>query len=137
MRSSIGVMFAALIFTAYFITPTAEAKKLSGKTVEVTQLKIVHTGNISGSPTPSSWGINSNYIGPGDITRLIAVDIYLDSEQRIAYIKITRESYTGDLVTFLFSDVKEISIQTLKPGAKRQHKKVPISIYTADSLTFP
>jgi hypothetical protein len=132
-----GPIIAALVLTVFSIAPVAEAKKLSGKTVAVTQLKIVHTGQAGGSSAPSSWGIDSNYIGPGDIARLIAVDIYLDNEKRIAYIKITRESYTGDLVTFLFSDVKEISIQTLKPGDKRPHKKVPVSVHTADSLTFP
>ncbi|VAX26039.1 hypothetical protein MNBD_NITROSPINAE02-349, partial [hydrothermal vent metagenome] len=38
--------------------------------------------------------------------------------------------------TFGVADVKELSIQTLKKGEKRQAKKIPIVIHTGASLTF-
>lgn len=50
---------------------------------------------------------------------------------------MVREAYTGDIVTSVFTDVVEFSIQTLKPGARRPYKETPITIRTADGLTFP
>ena len=134
LKSVPAVLF---LLTVGLLPTTASAKKLSHSEPLVTQLKIVHSGTGITEKTPTSWGINSNYIGPGDINRLVSVDIYLDGEKRIAYIKIKRETYTGDVATLLFSDVKEISIQTLLKGSKKPAKKVKISVYTADSLTFP
>ncbi len=130
---------------------------ISQSKTKITQLRIVHSGlsaarikadynfktgqasiGATGSPSqPTSWGVYSDYIGPGDIRKLIGIDIYLDSYNRITSIKVKRESYTGDIVTSIFTDIVEFSIQTLKPGANRPYKETPIVIRTADSITFP
>jgi len=124
----------------------AEAKKLSSSKPKVTQLRIIHMGQgparitpqTAGGPSqPTAWGITSNYIGPGDIRRLQGITIYVDAENRITAVKIVRESYNGDMVTSIFTKVVELSIQTLQPGMERPHKETPITIYTADSVTFP
>lgn len=144
------VLFGIGIF-AWGFGGDAEGGVISQSKAKVTQLKIVHSASGSagvktvkprksakGAPSqPTAWGIYSDYIGPGDINRLIGIDIYLDSYNRISFIKVTRESYTGDLVTSIFTGVSELSIQTLKPGAKRPYKETPIIIRTADSITFP
>ena len=121
-------------------TGAAQAGVISQSKPKITQVKIVHSGQdikSSGPAQPDSWGIASNYIGPGDINRLRAIDIYLDSYNRISAVKVTRESYTGDLVTSVFTDVLELGIQTLQPGASRPSKETPVTIRTADGLVFP
>ena len=137
--------FAVMIVTFCAGEP-AWAGVISKSTVKVTQLKIEHSGgNIirpqpvkpakPGVPPsqPTAWGIFSNYVGPGDINRLRSVDIYLDSYNRISTVKIIRESYTGDIVTSIFTGVREFSVQTLKPGARRPYKQTTITIRTAFS----
>lgn len=145
-----AVLFGITIFV-WGLTGGAQAGVISQSKEKVTQVKIVHSGsgsdnittgilgkNKRGAPSqPTAWGVYSNYIGPGDINKLVGIDIYLDSEYRISFIKVTRESYTGDLVTSIFTNVSELSIQTLKSESKRPYKETPIIIRTADSLTFP
>lgn len=118
----------------------AQAGVISQSKPKITQVKIVHAGQdikTAGPAQPDAWGIASNYIGPGDINRLRAIDIYLDSYSRISAVKVTRESYTGDLVTSVFTQVLELGIQTLQPGATRASKETPVTIRTADGLVFP
>ncbi len=145
IRKIVTAVSAAFCLTVA-ITATAESKVLSQSKAKVTQLKIVHSEtqearvdySATGSATqPDAWGVYSNYIGPGDINRLGEVVIYLDLYNNISAVKITRESYNGDTVTSIFTQVKEFSIQTLKPGTKRPYKETTITIKTADSITFP
>lgn len=153
------VMAAAL---ALAISPPAQAKVLSKSTAKITQLRIVHSGPSSSTgelaaparpggaglagktyggldkpAQPGAWGVYSDYIGPGDINRLLGIELFLDSYNRIAVVKVSRESYNGDIVTSLFTGIVEFSIQTLKPGSNRPSKKTPIIIRTADGLTIP
>ncbi|MBI4666349.1 MAG: hypothetical protein HY751_08075 [Nitrospinae bacterium] len=114
----------------------ADAKVLSRSAPKVTQVRIVHAVKDPAAQ-PSSWGIDSSFIGPGDIRRLVSIDIYLDSYSRIAAVKIVRQTTVGDTVTQLFADVTELSIETLKEGADRPFKDVPVTVQTADGLTFP
>lgn len=151
MSLRLTTVFLGIGIFVWGLSGDALAGVISRSKEKVTQVKIVHTGSSSteinsgkplisaeGAPSqPTAWGISSNYIGPGDINKLMGIDIYLDSESRISIIKVTRESYTGDLVTSIFTGVSELSIQTLKPGANRPYKETPIIIRTADSLTFP
>ncbi|MDH5756841.1 MAG: hypothetical protein OEZ55_09255 [Nitrospinota bacterium] len=140
----------------------ADAKVFSKSTAKVTQLRIVHSGAstpggdqatfrkgsgpglagkshpaLDGPAQPGMWGVYSDYIGPGDINRLLGIEIYLDSYNRISAIKVTRESYNGDVVTSLFTEIVEFSIQTLKPGSSRPSKETPIVVRTADEITIP
>lgn len=132
--------FIACFAVCAVITGTAgmgETKVLSKSEPKVTQLKISHAGSATGGAKDSAWGVDSSYVGPGEIEKLVGVDIYIDDYKRIALVKITRISNVGDTITILFTNVLELSIQTLKPGTKRPHQKTPITIHTADSLTFP
>lgn len=129
------LLFALLIA----VTPTiAQAGLLSKQEVSVTQLKIVTSNGVAAPLKRTAWGIESNYIGPGDIRRLQRIDIYLDDEHRISFVKVTRTTYTNDTATLLFSQVQELSIQTLAAtGSTRPHQRLTIAIHTADSFTFP
>lgn len=128
---------AVLISLALSISP-AEAKILSQLVAKVKQMKISLYRPDTGRDKPTAWGIESTYIGPGDIRRLLGVDIYMDAESRVTAVKVTRESATGDVMTLLFTDVLEISVETVKDGAVgRQYKETRITIHTADDLTFP
>ncbi|MDH5636972.1 MAG: hypothetical protein OEZ04_00605 [Nitrospinota bacterium] len=158
--STVLAMVTALGLMA--VSP-ADAGVLSKSTAKITQLRIVHSGPSSsmgeaasfrargggqglagkshpaldGPSNPGTWGVYSDYIGPGDINRLLSIEVYLDSYNRIAAVKISRESYTGDIVTSLFTGIVEFSIQTLKPGSSRPSKKTSITVRTADGITFP
>ena len=114
----------------------AEAKVLSKSVVKVTQVRVVHSAKDT-AVNPTAWGIDSSYIGPGDIRRLQGIDIYLDSYNRIAAVKFTRTTTIGDTVTQLFNDVLELSIETIKPGSEKPSQETPITIHSADGLTFP
>jgi hypothetical protein len=153
-----NIFFPLIVVMALAATP-AGAGVLSKSTVKVTQLRIVHSGpsssfgeqakvggpglagsahpGIDAAGQPGAWGVYSDYIGPGDINRLRGVEIYLDAYNRIAAVKVSRESYNGDVVTSLFTDIVEFSIQTLQAGSTRPSKDTPIVIRTADGLTFP
>ena len=137
-----------MVACAMFVAQPVAAKVLSSSNPKVTQLKIVHGAKRHGQPKGGyqvpgaskkglAWGISSDFIGPGDIRRLMSVDIYLDSYSRISAIKVKVESYTGDILTSIYTNIVEFSIQTLKPGVNRPHKQTPITIRTADSLKFP
>ena len=145
----------------------ALAGVLSSSKVKITQLRIIHSGpsmaagelarpgsayggakdrqglagktytGLNQPSQPSAWGVYSDYIGPGDINRLISVELYLDTYNRISAVKVTRESYTGDMVVSIFTGVVEFSIQTLKPGSDRPSKETEVIIRTADSLSIP
>ncbi len=132
----INATLAALITTAILGSP-ASAEIFSDKQADLTQVKIVLGGNNANNSKPTAWGIDSNYIGPGDITRLRKIEIYLDDEKRLTAIKITRETYTGDIATLLFTDVKEFSIMRLKKGSRRAHQTVQITVRSTDSLSIP
>lgn len=67
----------------------------------------------------------------------LEVPIYLDDEKRLTAVKITRETYTGDIATLLFTDVKEFSIMRLKEGSKRVHQMVRITVRSTDTLSIP
>lgn len=114
----------------------AEAKVLSKSVVKVTQVRVIHSAKDT-AVNPTAWGIDSSYIGPGDIRRLQGIDIYLDSYNRIAAVKFTRTTTIGDTVTQLFNDVLELSIETIKPGSEKPSQETPITIHSADGLTFP
>jgi hypothetical protein len=114
----------------------ADAKVLSKSVVKVTQVRVVHAARDT-AVNPTAWGIDSSYIGPGDIRRLLGIDVYLDSYNRIAAVKFTRTTTTGDTVTQLFNDVLELSIETIKPGSEKPSQETPITIHSADGLTFP
>jgi hypothetical protein len=133
MKRIVIVALAAALFVAPGV---ASAKVLSKSTANVTQVKIVH-GGAGESARTSSWGIDSTYIGPGDVNRLVSIDVYLDGERRIAAVKVVRQTVVGDTVTLLFSDVRELSVQTLGEGATRPHHPTPITVRTADDLSFP
>ncbi len=137
-RTGVLSLAGALIFSLIIVS-TASAGVISESTAKITQLKIIHLGqgNQIAPSQPDAWGISSDRIGPGDIRKLIGVEVYIDAEQRISAVKVTRESYTGDMVTSIFTGVVEFSIQVLKEGANRPHKVAPITILTADSITFP
>lgn len=151
MKPTRVIMAALLAICAIGFSNPAESKSftlavssdgtdggiLSKSEPDVTQLKIVTYAKRPGRAKPTAWGIDSTYIGPGEIEKLIKVDIYLDSMSRISSIKITRESNVGDIITILFNDVLELSIETLKKGVKKPSKKTPITIYSAGSVTFP
>ncbi|MDH5510586.1 MAG: hypothetical protein OEZ32_09565 [Nitrospinota bacterium] len=157
----VTVIATATVWALVAVSPV-EAGVLSKSTARITQLRIVHSGPSSSSGeaasfrasggqgiagkshpapgglvNPGTWGVYSDYIGPGDINRLLGIDVYLDSYNRIAAIKVSRESYTGDIVTSLFTGIVEFSIQTLKPGSNRPSKETPITVRTADGITFP
>jgi hypothetical protein len=115
---------------------TADARVLSKSLVKVSQVRVVHAAKDT-AINPTAWGIDSGYIGPGDIRRLQGIDIYLDTYNRIAAVKFTRNTTTGDTVTQLFNDVLELSIETIKPGSEKPSQEIPITVHSADSLTFP
>ena len=115
---------------------SAEAKVLSKSVVKVTQVRVIHSAKDT-AVNPTAWGIDSSYIGPGDIRRLQGIDVYLDSYNRIAAVKFTRTTTIGDTVTQLFNDVLELSIETIKPGSEKPSQETPITIHSADGLTFP
>lgn len=119
------------------LSGVAEAKILSKSEPEVTQLKILRANSHAGRGKPTAWGVDSSYIGPGEIRKLRSVDIYLDSEHRISAVKISRESNLGDIITILVTNVVEISIETVKEGIKKLSQKTIITVHTGDSLTFP
>lgn len=127
----------AVLLTLGFLASPADAGVLSETVAKVTQLKVVLAKPYAKETKPTAWGIDSTYIGPGDVRRLLGVDIYLDGYNRVSSVKITRESPTGDVITLLFNDVLELSVETVKSGAGRQFKETRITIHTADSLTFP
>lgn len=114
----------------------AEAKALSKSLVKVAQVRVVHSARDT-AINPTAWGIDSSYIGPGDIKRLQGIDIYLDSYNRITAVKFTRNTTLGDTVTQLFNDVMELSIETIKPGSEKPSQEIPITVHGADGLTFP
>ena len=153
-KASLAALMAAVALCA----APAGAGVLSKSTAKITQLRIVHSGpssqlggmvqsggaglagktpGVDSAAQPGAWGVFSDYIGPGDINRLLGVEVYLDTYHRIAAVKVSRESYNGDVVTSLFTDIVELSIQTLQPGSTRPSKDTPITIRTADGLTFP
>ena len=136
-KTGIFALGVAALFLS--MVATASAGVLSESTAKVTQLRIVHAGkgNLAKPAQPDAWGTTSDYIGPGDIHKVMGVEIYLDTEQRISAIKIKRESYAGDIVTSIFTRVIEFSVQTLKEDVNRPHNVVSIKILTADSITFP
>ncbi len=115
---------------------SAEAKVLSKSVVKVTQVRVIHSAKDT-SVNPTAWGIDSSYIGPGDIRRLQGIDVYMDSYNRITAVKFTRTTTVGDTVTQLFNDVLELSIETIKPGSEKPSQETPITIHSADGLTFP
>ncbi len=127
------ILVAAIFMLA---TTTAEAKTFSRSEADVTQVKIV-TGPGSTSSKTTAWGIDSTYIGPGDVNRLVSIDLYLDNEGRVGFVRIVRLTVVGDRVTQLFANVQELSIQTLPDGATRPHKKIPITVRSMDELSFP
>ncbi|MBF0170054.1 MAG: hypothetical protein HQK87_03020 [Nitrospinae bacterium] len=124
--------FVALLLT----TIAADAKTFSKSESDVTQVMIV-TGPATSVTKTTAWGIDSTYIGPGDINRLVSIDIYLDNEGKIGFVRIVRLTTVGDQVTQLFADVRELSIQTLAAGTNRPHKRIPISVRSMDELKFP
>jgi len=126
---------AACMFLA--LPSVVGAEVLSESIAKVTQLKIVLSTPDKDRARPTAWGVDSTYIGPGDIKRLLGVDIYLDSRYRIASVKVTRESTTGDVITLLFNDVLEISVETLKKNPSLPHKDTRITIHSPGSITFP
>lgn len=130
---------AVVLAVTFGMVTSSAAKVLSKSHPNVTQLRIILAGPVAGAAkyTATAWGVDASYIGPGEIEKLLGVDIYLDDEKRIEAVKITRLSNTGETITMLFTNVLELSIQTLKDGVSRPHKKTPITIHTADSLTFP
>jgi len=163
MKISYAIAAAAAAALALMAAVPAGAKVLSTSTAKITQLRIVHSGPSSsageaaafrsggggpglagkthpaldGPAMPGVWGVYSDYIGPGDINRLLGVEVYLDSYNRIAAVKVSRESYNGDIVTSIFTGIVEFSIQTLKPGSDRPSKETPITVRTADGITIP
>ncbi len=116
---------------------TAYGKTVSTSNVKATQIRIVQSDRAQPYKPATAWGIDSRYIGPGEIRKLISIDIYLDAENRISTVKVIRETNVGDKVTLLFNDVLELSIQSLGAGKMRPHKEIPITVRTADELTFP
>lgn len=126
----------AVIAVALTAASPAFAKVLSKSVAKVTQVRVIHSAKDA-STNPAAWGIDSSYIGPGDIRRLQGIDIYLDAYNRISSVKFTRTTTTGDTVTQLFNDVLELSIETIKPGSEKPSQETPITIHTADGLTFP
>lgn len=134
---ALSALAAALVALALSGAP-AGAETLSETVAKVVQLKITLSRPYTEQGKPTAWGIDSTYIGPGDIRRLLGVDIYLDSYNRISLVKVTRESPTGDVITLLFNDVLELSVETLKDGSRgRQFKETRITIHTTSDLTFP
>lgn len=131
---TLALMAFALVLAGGY---PAEAKVLSKSVVKVTQVRVVHAARDTAALNPTAWGIDSSYIGPGDIRRLQGIDIYLDSYNRIAVVKFTRTTTIGDTVTQLFNDVLELSIETVKPGSEKPSQETPITIHSADGLTFP
>lgn len=114
----------------------AEARVLSKSVVKVAQVRVVHAAKDT-AINPTAWGVDSGYIGPGDIKRLQGIDIYLDTYNRITSVKFTRNTTLGDTVTQLFNDVMELSIETIKPGSEKPSQEIPITVHSADGLTFP
>ena len=131
------LFFYVFLSTLFLFAGMADAKVISSKTAKVTQVKIVQTSPGAGPKSATSWGIDSNYIGPGDITRLQSIDIYLDSENRIGAVKIRRLSYDNQHVSSLFQGVSEFSIQTLPPNSKLPHKEIEIAVKSMDELALP
>ncbi len=131
------IAFAVVLAVTFGMATGSAAKVLSKSHPNVTQLRITLAGPLAGAAKNTAWGVDASYIGPGEIDKLLGVDIYLDDEKRIEAVKITRLSNTGETITMLFTNVLELSIQTLKDGVNRPHKKTPITIHTADGLTFP
>lgn len=134
MRFSYLALIAVALVLAGGVS--AEAKVLSKSVVKVTQVRVIHSAKDT-AVNPTAWGIDSSYIGPGDIRRLQGIDIYLDSYNRIAAVKFTRTTTIGDTVTQLFNDVLELSIETIKQGSEKPSQETPITIHSADGLTFP
>jgi hypothetical protein len=134
MRFSCLALIVVALTLAYGLS--AEAKVLSKSVVKVTQVRVIHSARDT-AVNPTAWGIDSSYIGPGDIRRLQGIDVYLDSYNRIAAVKFTRTTTIGDTVTQLFNDVLELSIETIKQGSEKPSQETPITIHSADGLTFP
>jgi len=161
MKTNLPIALLAAL--ALMTSAAAQAGVLSKSTAKITQLRIVHDGpsssagemaaagqasggsglagkaipGLGGASQPGAWGVYSDYIGPGDINRLRSIELFLDTYNRIAAVKVSRESYNGDIVTSIFTGIVEFSIQTLQPGSDRPSKETQIIIRTADGLTIP
>jgi hypothetical protein len=127
----------------------AEGGAGTSSTVNVTELRISFVGGdelvfrpagIPNQQTNKGQRLHGDGYSPidsTDINRLRSVDFYMDTYNRITAVKISRESYTGDIVTSLLTGVREFSVQTVKPGSRRPSSSITISVKSAASLRFP
>lgn len=132
-----AILFAALAIGPFF-GPIGSVEAKGSRQVKVLELKIISDApNRASALTPTSWGVDSSYIGRGEISRLKSVEIFLDNEGRIVLVKVKRLTLVNELVTSFFPGAQEVSIKEAAANYKGPYGLVSMSVKNISELTFP